>query len=59
MREFEWLLNGQVVATGSVADDQSVSVVVSGMAPMGFINLAAAQERFDALPSDFEFRWTE
>lgn len=57
VREFEWLLNDEVVATGSVADDSSVSVVVNGMEPVGFISVAAMQERFAALPGEFELRW--
>lgn len=57
MREFEWVLNGEVVATGVVNDDQSVSVTVIGMGPVGFISVEAMQERFAALPSAFEFRW--
>lgn len=57
MREFEWTLNNEVVAVGFVNDDQSVSVTVLGLAPLGFISVAAMQERFAALPSPFEFRW--
>lgn len=57
MREFEWLLNGEVVATGVVNDDQSVSVTVTNLGPVGFISVEAMQERFAALPGAFELRW--
>lgn len=57
VREFEWTLNGEVVAAGSVADDGSVSVVVLGMAPLGFHSVAAMEERFTALPLSYELRW--
>lgn len=57
MREFEWVLNGDVVATGAVGDDGSVTVVVLGMAPTGFINVQEMEDRFAALPLSFELRW--
>lgn len=58
MREFEWTLDGEVVASGSVSDDGSATVMVVGMEPIHLFSVEEMEERFRAMPRPPELRWT-
>ncbi len=59
MRNFEWVLGDVVQATGYIDFDDSVQMLIPGMAPIGFPTVAAMEARVASLPlgSQMSLRW--